>query len=176
MRRLSLPLLALVSLSSVGCIARVDANVKGITQSAGQQDFPGAGQYAGNEMAMSTNFMLTPNLNSLVDKLVSAKLDKVQLVPKSGITSLDFLRRLDITVQVDGAPDLNVITADDPAMLTPAADGSITLPVALGLNPEQYLKSTMNIQTTLDIMAPADDWTLGIMVTLDVDAGTNVNL
>lgn len=168
--------LALVLLAAVagGCV-RVDAKVSGITASAGSSTFPGAGVAGGTEMSVTNSFKLDNSDNSLIAKVESATVQSVKLSPASGVTTLDFFRQVDIVIKADGAPDLTLISADAD-MLVPAADGTLTLPVNLNFEPALYLKQAVNVDATIDMVAPADDWALGIELTLSVNAGTTLKL
>jgi hypothetical protein len=172
MRNLALALLATVA---GGCV-RVDAKVTGITANAGTSSFPGAGAAGGSEMSVTNSFTLdNSKSNSLIAKVESASVQSVKLTPASGVTSLDFFRALDIVIKADGAPDLTLISADG-AALVPAADGTLTLPVNLDFDPSLYLKQAVIVDATIDMLAPADDWSLGIALTLTVNGGTTLKL
>ncbi|HEX4460917.1 MAG TPA: hypothetical protein VIA18_23215 [Polyangia bacterium] len=170
-------LYALAFLATVagGCV-RVDAKVTGITADAGTTSFPGAGAAGGSEMSVSNSFVLdNSNVSSLENDLKSASVQSVKLTPASGVTTLDFFRQLDIAIHVDGAPDLTLISAGAD-QLVPAADGTLTLPVNVGFDPATYLTKSVNVDATIDMMAPADDWSLGISLTLTVDGGTTLKI
>jgi hypothetical protein len=166
--------LALLAAAAVGCV-RVDAKVSGITASAGTSSFPGAGVAGGTEMSVTNSFKLDKSDNSLLSEVESATVHSVKLTPTSGVTMLDFFRQVDIVIKADGAADLTLISANAD-MLVPAADGSLTLPVNVNFEPALYLKQAVNVDATIDMVAPANDWALGIELTLSVDAGTTLKL
>lgn len=170
-------ILALAFLAAVagGCV-RVDAKVTGITADAGTSMFPGAGAAGGSEMSVSNSFVLdNSNVSSLENDLKSASVQSVKLTPASGVTTLDFFRQLDIAIKVDGAPDLTLISASAD-QLVPAADGTLTLPVNVDFDPALYLTKSVDVDATIDMVAPANDWSLGISLTLTVDGGTTLKL
>jgi len=164
---------ALLSLGAVGCI-RIDADVRGITQQAGEQSFPGAGDRAGTEMAMTFTIALQPD-NSLVQNVVTAQVQSVRLEPKSGVTQLDFFHGIKVVLRAEGAPDLELADVGE-AHLVPGADGAIELPVVVDFDAGTYLKDQLTIDATLDLSAPRNDWSMGLEFTLNVTGGTTLGL
>jgi hypothetical protein len=172
-RRVSTAVTALLSLAAVGCI-RVDANVSGIVQAVGDQQFPGAGELAGTEMSHTFTVTLTPD-NALVQKVATAQVQSLRLIPAAGVTSLDFFRGVKIVLRADQQADMTLSDAGQDRLI-PSADGSITLPVVVDFDATKYLKDQLTIDATLDFMAPAPDWALGMEFTLSVAGGTTLGL
>lgn len=173
MNRLAIALAGALWFVATGCV-QLDANVSGIVASAPDQSFPGAGPAAGHETTMTLTVPLEQD-NPLVSEVATAQVQSVRFVPKAGVTALDFFRSAKIVLAADGAPDLTVIDAGA-AQLQVAPDGSLTLPVVLDLDAKKYLVDSLHIDATLDLIAPANDWTLGIDITLSVSGGTTLHL
>jgi hypothetical protein len=163
----------MLSLGAVGCV-KLDAKVNGIVADAPDQMFPGAGAAAGRETSMSFSLPLKQG-NGLVSEVATAQVQSVRFAPKSGVTSLDFFRMATVTLKADGAPDLTVLDIG-PDQIKVAKDGSVTIPVILDIDAKRYLVDSLQVDATIDILAPAGDWSLGTQITLDVEAGTTIKL
>jgi hypothetical protein len=170
---LKLGVVAVLAMGAVGCI-RVDAEVEGITQAVSEQSFPGAGAYAGHETAMTFTVQLSPN-NDLVSKVATAQVKNVRLEPKSGVQKLDFFKGITLALRAEGAPMLKLINVGE-EQLKPGADGAIELPVVVDFDASKYLQETLTVEATLDLLAPADDWSMGMEFTLNVTGGTTLGL
>jgi hypothetical protein len=168
---MKLGVFALLSLGAIGCV-RVDADVQGITQEVAAQSFPGAHEYAGTEMAMTFTVTLEPD-NALVSKVATAQVQSVRLEPKSGVTRLDFFKGIKLSLKADGMPELQLADVGE-AQLEPGADGAIELPVVVDFDASKYLKDKLTVGATLDLAAPANDWSLGMQFTLNVTGGTTL--
>jgi hypothetical protein len=171
--RLAIALVGALSFVATGCV-QLDASVSGIVASAPDQSFPGAGPAAGLETTMTLTVPLKQD-NALVSQVATAQVESVRFVPKAGVTSLDFFRSAKVVLKADGAPDITVIDVG-PNQLQAASDGSVTLPVVLDLDAKKYLVDSLHIDATLDLLAPANDWTLGIDITLTVSGGTTLHI
>jgi hypothetical protein len=168
---LKLGVAAVLSLGAIGCV-RVDAEVQGITEEVAAQTFPGAHQYAGQETAQTFTVTLEPN-NALVSKVVTAQVQNVRLEPKSGVSKLDFFKGIKLALTADGMPQLQLADVGE-AQLKPGADGAIELPVVVDFDASKYLKDKLTVSATLDLAAPADDWSMGMEFTLNVTGGTTL--
>jgi hypothetical protein len=166
-------MVALLAVGAVGCV-RVDADVRGIQQEIAAQSFPGAHENAGIETAMDFSLSVASD-NSLVAKVTTAQVQNVRLSPTAGVRRLDFFKGIKLALKADGMPDL-VIAEVGEAELEPGADGAIELPVVVDFDPAKYMKDTINFDVTLDVAAPADDWSMGIQFTLNVSGGATFGL
>lgn len=155
-------------LFAAGCY-QIDAHVSGLSASAGEQSFEGAGAAAGQ--ALSIDRMLTfdgaSGLTALVDK---ARLDAVTLVPAAGVTSLDFLSSLTLTLH---APDGDLPLVDASGRMT-GADGSVTLPLHVDVDPA-LLAAPLEIAASIRFVAPADPWSMRIAAALTVEGHADLH-
>ena len=156
-------LLTLVTmiLQATGCV-QVDADISGLSASAGEQSFDGAGAAAGQTLTVAK--MLTfDERSSLISALQAARIDSVTLTPKSGVTSLAFLSSLTLILHADSG-DVPLIDASGEMA---GADGSIVLPIAVDIDPT-LLEQPITVATTLAFAAPADPWSVRIDAALTV--------
>ena len=155
-----------------GCY-RIDAHVSGLSARAGDQAFPAGGPVTGQMVEAEQMFTLKPADNPLARDLRAAHIDSVRLVPRAGVDSLDFLRSASLVLKGEaGAPDTTLAAADT---LVASPDGSVRLPVDLDVDPARF-DAPMAFDVTLDYLAPADAWTLGIEAALTVRAETNLKV
>jgi hypothetical protein len=154
-----------------GCY-RIDASIVGLSARAGDQSFPAGGLATGHMVEAEQRFTLEPSQVPLLHDLRSAHIDSVRLVPRAGVDSLAFLRSLTLVLKGEaGASDTTLAAADS---LTAAADGSVLLPVDLDVDPARFA-TAMAFDVTVDYLAPAEAWTLGIEAALTVRGQTDVS-
>jgi len=161
-------LFALVLVALAGGCYQIDADISGLSASAGQESFDAAGAAAGQ--AIHIDRMLTVGTSSpLVSTLRAARLDSVTLSPQSGVASLDFLSSLTLTLHTDSG-DLPLVDASGHMA---APDGSVRLPVAVDFDPA-LLAAPLQISASIDFTAPADAWSMRIDAALTVRGHADV--
>ena len=160
-------LLAFVTmiLQATGCV-QIDADISGLSASAGNESFDGAGAAAGQTLTVAK--MLTfDERSALASALQAARIDSVTLTPVSGVTSLAFLSSLTLILHADSG-DVPLIDASGQGMTAAdGADGSIVLPIAVDIDPT-LLEQPITVATTLAFAAPADPWSMRIDAALTV--------
>ena len=155
-----LPLAFFVCLAG-GCY-RIDADISGLTASAGLQSFDGAGAAAGQPVAIDRMLRFDGG-SALASTLGGARLDTVTLSPAGGVSSLDFLSSLTLILHGD-AGDVPLV---DAAGKMTAADGTVSLPINVDLDPA-LLAQPMQIAASVRFSAPADAWSMRVEATLTV--------
>jgi len=161
-----LPLAALVL--AAGCY-QIDADVTGLTASAGQESFDGAGAAAGQAMAIDRMFSFD-GAGALAATLKKARIDSITLTPAGGVASLDFLSSLTLVLH---APAGDVPLVDAAGKMT-GADGSVTLPIAIDVDPA-LLSAPLPIEASLRFVAPATAWSMRADAVLTVQGHADLH-
>ena len=155
-------LIALVLLVATAGCYQIDADVSGLSASAGQEAFDGAGVAAGQ--LLSVDRTLTFDGGSSLTSLVrAARIDSVTLSPVSGVTSLDFLRSLTLTLH---EPDGDVPLIDMNGKMT-EPDGSVRITLDRDIDPD-LLASAITVYASVQFVAPAEPWAMKIDAVLTV--------
>lgn len=163
--------LGLVCLSLVagGCMS-VDATVEAVV-TVPPLSFP-AGRYLSGQM-VSESQTVPVKLNSpLLKQLANAQIESVLFRPTSGVQTLDFVRGLALTAHSGAGPDMP-LTSLGPALLQPAADGSLTVPVGVTFQAD-YLRGGLMVEATIEFIVPAEDWSITEEFSLQIHGGTTL--
>ena len=154
--------------AATGCY-QISADVQGLSASAGEQSFDGAGAAAGQPIAIDRmlEFAGQPSLASLVDKV---HLESVTLTPTSGVSSLAFVSSLALTLH---APTGDVPLVDASGSMA-GADGAITLPVHADVDPA-LLAQALEIAANVDFVAPAAAWSMRVDAALSVEGHADLH-
>ena len=165
--------LVLLALSFVigGCY-QIDADISGLSASAGQQSFDGAGAAAGQSVAITRTLTFDAG-SSLTSLLRAARIDAVTLAPESGVTSLEFLSSVTLTLQTDAGevPLLDWHATSD----TTSPDGTVHLSVEVDVDPA-LLAAPMHVAAAVRFLAPADAWSMRIDAALTVRGHADLKL
>lgn len=160
-----LPLVLVVA--AAGCY-QIDGEVSGLSASAGQQSFDGAGPAAGQLMTLDRTLHFDGG-SSLASLVRAARIDAVTLRPAAGVTSLDFLKSLTLTLH---APDGDVPLVDAAGKMT-APDGSVQLVIGRDIDPA-LLAGAIDVDASVALVAPADAWAMTIDAALTVRGHVDV--
>lgn len=155
-------------LVATGCY-QIDADVTGLSASAGEQSFDGAGAAAGQSIAVDRMFTFDGG-TALASTLKKARIDTVTLAPVGSLASLDFLSSLTLVLHAPGG-DVPLV---DAAGKMSAADGSVTLPIHVDIDPA-LLAAPMQIDATVSFVAPADPWAMRIDAALSVEGRVDLH-
>ncbi len=159
------PLAILVAVA--GCY-QIDADVTGLTASAGQESFDAAGVAAGQVVAIDRTLSFDGG-SSLAKLVRAARLDAVTLSPSGGVTSLDFLSSLTLTLHTPGG---DVPLVDASGNMT-APDGSVRLTIARDIDPS-LLAAPIVVDASVRFVAPAAAWAMKIDAALTVRGHVDV--
>lgn len=159
--------IVLVLLLASGCY-QVDADVSGLSTSAGQESFAGAGPAAGQSVAID-RLLEFDGGSKLASTLRAARIDTVTLSPASGVASLDFLSSLTLILHRPGG-DLPLVDAS--GKMT-APDGTVTLPVNVDVDPS-LLAGPIEVAAAVRFIAPARAWSMRVEASLTVHGHLDV--
>jgi hypothetical protein len=148
----------------------VDATVEAVVSVPGLS-FP-AGNYLSGQMVSATRSVPVKLTSPLLKQLSNAEIESVLLRPMSGVNTLDFVRGLSLTAHSDMGGDVPM-TSLGPALLQPAADGSLTIPVGVTFQAD-YLRGGLMVEATIEFIVPAQDWSISEDFTLQLHGGTTL--
>lgn len=149
-----------------GCTidATVETTLKGMTLA-----FPRGEELSGQLLSESRDVPL--KLSAPLEKPVSSVLvEAVVLEPLTGVQTLDFFRG--ITLVAHGSQDVELISLGQ-ELLQPAPDGSLTLPVDVGLDAD-FIQSGLSIEADIEFIVPEVDWSVGETFELQLRGGTTL--
>lgn len=149
---------------AAGCY-RIDASVAGLSVSAGEQSFDGAGALAGQLADISWTMHLS-SATARARDLSSARVESVTLAPVAG-GSLDFLRGATFALH-QGATQLV-----DVATMPRDSGGRIVLNAGVDVDPA-LLGAPLAIDGSLSLVAPADAWAMTVTASLSLRGGADV--
>lgn len=152
---------AILAFALAGCY-QVDADVSGLSASAGRQSFDGAGDAAGQVVTLDRTFTFDSG-SSLATLVRAARIDSVTLSPVAGVASLDFLQSLTLTLH---EPDGDVPLVELDGKMT-AADGSVRIDVNRDIDPD-LLAGSLTVDASVRFVAPASPWAMAIDAVLTV--------
>jgi hypothetical protein len=162
-------LLAGLALLLGGCMS-VDATVEAVVSVPGLS-FP-AGDYLAGQMVSSSQTVPVKLTSPLLKHLTNAEIESVLLRPTTGVNTLDFVRGLTLTAHSETQGDVPM-TSLGPALLQPAADGSLTIPVGVTFQAD-YLRSGLMVEATIEFIVPAHDWSISEDFTIQLHGGTTL--
>jgi hypothetical protein len=166
----------LVLVALLGGCYRIDADVTGLATTAGEQQFPAAGAAAGTTIEVARMITFEPTA-PLIVQLRAARIDSVTLAPAAGVTSLDFLKSVTLTLQTDTG-DIPLVDAsgaggrDHDHEMT-GSDGRVRLPVHLDVDPA-LLGGPLHIAAAMTFVAPPDAWAMRVEAALTVNLGADI--
>jgi hypothetical protein len=109
----------------------------------------------------------------LIVQLRAARIDSVTLAPAAGVTSLDFLKSVTLTLQTDTGdiPLVDASGAGGHGMT--GSDGRVRLPVHLDVDPA-LLGGPLHIAAAMTFVAPPDAWAMRVEAALTINVGADI--
>jgi hypothetical protein len=151
-----------------GCMS-VDATVEAVIAGPGLSFMEG-GAWAGQLMS-ETQTVPIKLKSPLLRELASAEIESVTLRPTGGVHTLDFFHGISLIAHSDGSPPVPLVSLG-PAELVPDADGSLTLPVQVVLEPSYF--TGLSIEATIQFVVPGEDWSLSEDFALQLTGSTTL--